>query len=136
MQIDLIVRGHCTLRPDLPGYSENVRVISILGRFLEHDRIFYFHNNGSPELFIGSADWRVRNLSRRVELATPVRTPELRQRLVNILVDALADNRQAWDLDAEGQYRLRMPAEGEPERCFQAMMMKRAEEQKRTISAV
>jgi polyphosphate kinase len=126
VQIDLIIRGQCTLRPNLPGYSDNIRVISILGRFLEHDRIFYFHNNGSPETYIGSADWRTRNLTRRVELVTPVRTPELRQRLINILADALADNRFAWDLDADGQYRLRMPAQGEPERSFQALMMARA----------
>ena len=126
VQIDLIVRGHCTLRPGLPGYSDNIRVMSILGRFLEHDRIFYFHNNGAPELFIGSADWRTRNLTRRVELVTPIRTPELRQRLIDILGDALSDNCLAWDLDADGQYRLRVPAEGEPARCFQAMLMRKA----------
>ncbi|MBK8048562.1 MAG: polyphosphate kinase 1 [Anaerolineales bacterium] len=126
VQIDLIIRGQCTLRPGVPGYSENIRVSSILGRFLEHDRIFYFHNNGNPESFIGSADWRTRNLTRRVELITPVRTPELGQRLVEILNDAMQDNAQAWDLDADGQYYLRMPAEGEPIRKFQNTMMLRA----------
>lgn len=126
VQIDLIIRGQCTLRPNIPGYSDNIRVISILGRFLEHDRIFYFHNDGAPETYIGSADWRTRNLNGRVELATPVRTPELRQRLINILGDALADNRFAWDLDADGQYRLRMPTEGEPERSFQLTCMLKA----------
>jgi polyphosphate kinase len=110
----------------LPGYSENIRVTSILGRFLEHDRIFYFHNNGAPETYIGSADWRTRNLTRRVELVTPVRTPALRQRLIEILDDALADNRQAWELDSEGHYRLRMPAEGEAERSFQKTLMRKA----------
>jgi polyphosphate kinase len=75
--IDLIIRGHCTLRPGLPGYSDNIRVISILGRFLEHDRIFYFHNHGKPVTIIGSADWRTRNLTRRVELAVPVTEPAL-----------------------------------------------------------
>jgi polyphosphate kinase len=75
VQIDLIVRGHCCLRPQLPGYSDNIRVISILGRFLEHDRIYHFHNNGEPLTFIGSADWRTRNLKRRVELITPVSDP-------------------------------------------------------------
>jgi polyphosphate kinase len=127
VQIDLIVRGHCTLRPGLPGYSENIRVMSILGRFLEHDRIFYFHNDGAPELFIGSADWRARNLVRRVELVTPVRTPELRQRLIAILAWAQNDNCSAWDLDAEGQYWLRTPAEGEPERRFQTVVHAQAQ---------
>jgi polyphosphate kinase len=121
--IDLIIRGHCTLRPGLPGYSDNIRVISILGRFLEHDRIFYFHNNGQPQLFIGSADWRTRNLTRRVELITPVVEPALQQQLVGILVAALSDNRLAWDLDADGYYRLRAPGPDEPVRDFQAMMM-------------
>jgi polyphosphate kinase len=105
--IDLIIRGHCTLRPGLPGYSENIRVISILGRFLEHDRIFYFHNHGKPVTIIGSADWRTRNLTRRVELAVPVTEPALQQQLIDILHAALADNRSAWELDAEGYYRLR-----------------------------
>ncbi len=126
VQIDLIIRGHCTLRPGLPGYSDNIRVISILGRFLEHDRIFYFHNNGQPITIIGSADWRTRNLSRRVELATPVTDPKLQHRLIEILHDALNDNRSAWELDCDGYYRLRMPAPGEEVREFQVIMMKKA----------
>ena len=128
VQIDLIIRGHCTLRPGLPGYSDNIRVISILGRFLEHDRIFYFHNNGKPVTIIGSADWRTRNLVRRVELAVPVTEPTLQQRLIDILHDALNDNRSAWELDCEGNYRLRMPAPGEEVREFQVIMMKKAQE--------
>jgi len=124
--IDLIIRGHCTLRPGLPGYSENIRVISILGRFLEHDRIFYFHNHGKPVTIIGSADWRTRNLTRRVELAVPVTEPALQQQLIDILHAALADNRSAWELDAEGYYRLRMPAPGEEVRKFQPQMMELA----------
>lgn len=126
VQIDLIIRGHCTLRPGLLGYSDNIRVISILGRFLEHDRIFYFHNNDQPITIIGSADWRIRNLSRRVELATPVTEPALQQRLIEILHDALNDNRSAWELDCDGYYRLRMPAPGEEVREFQVIMMKKA----------
>ncbi len=121
--IDLIIRGHCSLRPGLPGFSENIRVMSILGRYLEHDRVFYFHNNGQPQLFIGSADWRTRNLTRRVELATPVVEPALQQQLIDILQAALRDNRLAWDLDADGHYRLRTPAPGEEVRDFQATMM-------------
>lgn len=126
VSIDLIIRGHCTLRPGLPGYSENVRVLSILGRFLEHDRIFYFHNGGKPITIIGSADWRTRNLTRRVELATPVTEPALQQQLIDILHDALADNRFAWELDGDGYYHLRLPGEGEATRSFQDEMMARA----------
>ncbi len=125
VQIDLIIRGHCRLRPGLAGYSDNIRVISILGRFLEHDRIFYFHNNGQPLAFIGSADWRGRNLNDRVELVTPIEEPALRQRLIQVLEDALGDNRLAWDLDAEGNYVLRQPGEAK-ERNFHNILMKDA----------
>lgn len=126
VQIDLIVRGHCRLRPGLPGISENIRVISILGRFLEHDRIFYFHNNGEPHTFIGSADWRGRNLDERVELIVPVVEPTLQQQLIGILRDALSDNRLAWDLDSEGRYVLRWPRPDEEVRNFHEMMMRQA----------
>ncbi len=119
------------LRPGLAGYSENIRVISILGRFLEHDRIFYFHNDGDPVALIGSADWRARNLTRRVELITPVREPALQQRLIEILELALSDNRLAWDLMPDGQYRLRMPAPGEPVRNFQVELMEDAQQRAR-----
>jgi polyphosphate kinase len=129
VQIDLIIRGHCRLRPGLPGYSDNVRVISILGRFLEHDRIFYFHNNGEPRTFIGSADWRGRNLDERVELIVPIEEPSLQARLIQILQDALHDNRLAWDLQASGRYVLRRPAAGKPERSFHEILMHRALEE-------
>ena len=82
VKIDLICRGICALRPQLPGISENIRVISIVDRFLEHSRIFYFHNNGDPQVYIGSADWMDRNLSRRVEVVFPVEQPELKNRLI------------------------------------------------------
>ncbi len=126
VQIDLIIRGHSRLRPGLKGYSENIRIISILGRFLEHDRIFYFHNNGQPLTFIGSADWRGRNLNDRVELITPVEDAALQQRLIQILKDALSDNRLAWELDAEGNYVLRRPDSPEDERNFHEILMKQA----------
>ena len=126
VQIDLIVRGHSRLRPGLPGYSENIRIISILGRFLEHDRIYYFHNNGQPLTFIGSADWRNRNLSERVELITPIEASALQQRLIWLLETALSDNRLAWDLDSTGQYVLRHPALGEPERNLHQILMQQA----------
>jgi polyphosphate kinase len=131
VQIDLIIRGHSRLRPELPGYSDNIRIISILGRFLEHDRIFHFHNNGQPLTFIGSADWRGRNLKDRVELVTPIEAPELQEQLVQILEDALSDNRLAWDLDADGQYVLRRPNGPDEERNFHAMLMKRARKRAR-----
>jgi len=126
VQIDLIVRGHSRLRPGLLGYSDNIRIISILGRFLEHDRIFYFHNNEQPLVLIGSADWRSRNLEERVELIAPIEEPELRQRLIDILEDALGDNRLVWDLHSDGRYMLRSPAPEEAERNFHEILMKQA----------
>ncbi len=134
VQIDLIIRGHSRLRPGLPGYSDNIRLISILGRFLEHDRIFHFHNNGQPQTYIGSADWRGRNLNDRVELITPIEEPALQQRLIEMLEAALSDNRLAWDLDCDGHYTLRYPQAGEEERNFHKLMMKDAV--KRTKRAI
>ncbi len=126
VQIDLILRGHTMLRPNLPGYSDNIRIISILGRFLEHDRVYYFHNNGDPQLLIGSADWRTRNLKSRVELITPIEDPRYKDQLVQLLEDALKDNYSAWDLDSEGQYTLRYPQPDEPVREYQTQQMRRA----------
>lgn len=123
VQIDLIIRGHSRLRPGLKGYSDNIRLISILGRFLEHDRIFYFHNNGRPLLFIGSADWRARNLTERVELVTPVEDALLQKRLIDMLEMALSDNCLAWDLDAQGHYTQRRPSDTETPRNFHQMLM-------------
>ncbi len=127
VQIDLIIRGHTLLRPGLPGFSDNIRVLSILGRFLEHDRIYYFHNNGEPLTFTGSADWRTRNLKRRVELIAPIEDPALQAKLIELLETALADNRLAWELDADGQYTLRRPDADESEREFHKILMKRAQ---------
>jgi polyphosphate kinase len=103
VRVDLIVRTLCALRPGVAGLSENVRVISVLGRYLEHARIFRFANGGDPEYYIGSADWRTRNLSRRVEVACPVRDPEHRERLDAILEEQLAHPR-AWELGSDGTY--------------------------------
>ncbi len=106
VKIDIICRGICALRPQLPGVSETIRVTSIVDRFLEHSRIFYFHNNGDPQVYVGSADWMDRNLSRRVEVVFPVETPELKNRLVNeILATSLADNVKARELLSDGSYR-------------------------------
>lgn len=107
VQIDLIVRGHCRLRPGLPGYSDNIRVVSIIGRFLEHSRIYSFGNNGEPRYLIGSADWQRRNLDDRVEVLVEMRGKEIRSRLQRIMDYCLADRSAAWELDAEGIYRLR-----------------------------
>lgn len=109
VQIDLIVRGICCLCPQVPGVSENIRVLSIIGRYLEHSRIFYFHNKGQQEVFIGSADWMPRNLNRRVEAVTPVEDPDLVKDLEEILGIMLSDNRQAWELQPDGNYVQRSP---------------------------
>jgi polyphosphate kinase len=104
VQIDLIVRGICCLRPGIPGVSDRIRVISIVGRFLEHARIFYFHNQGAEESYIGSADWMRRNLDRRVEAVTPIDDPDIQKDLQEILGVMLADNRHAWELQPDGSY--------------------------------
>ncbi|HYJ79832.1 MAG TPA: polyphosphate kinase 1 [Longimicrobiaceae bacterium] len=101
--IDLIVRGICALRPGVAGLSENIRVVSVLGRYLEHARIFRFANRGDPEYYIGSADWRTRNLSHRVEVAAPVRDPAHRAELDAIL-DAQLEAPDAWELGSDGTY--------------------------------
>lgn len=126
VEIDLIIRGICCLRPGVPDVSTNIRVISIIGRFLEHSRIFHFHNNGHDEIYIGSADWMPRNLDRRVEAVTPVEDPKILQNLQNILEIMLADNRQAWELKSDGSYVQRHPGKNEPERHTQNILMEMA----------
>lgn len=126
VQIDLIVRGICCLRPGLKDISENIRVISIVGRFLEHSRIFYFHNNGQEEIYIGSADWMRRNLDRRVEVITPILDAEIAKDLQEILGIMLADNRQAWELQPDGSYIQRRPGEEVPEASSQKILMSMA----------
>lgn len=113
VEIDLIVRGICCLRPGIPDFSDKIRVISIIGRFLEHSRIFYFHNNGEEEIYIGSADWMTRNLSRRVEAVTPIESPEMFRDLQEILGVMLADNRKAWELQPDGTFIQRKPQKDE-----------------------
>lgn len=104
VDIDLIVRGICCLRPQLPEVSERIRVRSIIGRFLEHSRLFYFANGGAEEYYTGSADWMPRNLERRVEVIVPVEDRGLQHRMFSLLETCLADNRQAWELNADGVY--------------------------------
>ena len=98
VQVDLIIRGICRLRAGIPGLSDHVRVVSVIGRFLEHSRVFYFENDGAPELFIGSADLMKRNLDERIEVLAPVRRPDLQAQLVETLEMMLADGRQGWRL--------------------------------------
>ncbi|MBD2344527.1 polyphosphate kinase 1 [Anabaena subtropica] len=126
VQIDLIIRGICCLRPGIKDISENIRVISIIGRFLEHSRIYYFHNNSQEEIYIGSADWMSRNLDRRVEVITPIKDPDIAKDLQEILGILLADNRQAWDLQADGSYIQRHPGEDCPETNSQKTLMNMA----------
>ena len=104
VQIDLIIRGLCALRPDIPGVSDNIRVRSVVGRFLEHSRVFYFGNDGASELYLASADWMERNFFRRVEIAFPVREQTHRDRILRDLNFYLADNSQAWSLGRDGCY--------------------------------
>jgi polyphosphate kinase len=113
--IDLIVRGICCLRPKIPDLSENIRVISIVGRFLEHSRIFHFENAGQPKVFLSSADWMPRNFFRRIELAFPVENPALRDRIINeVLPSFLHDRVKARELQADGSYRRLKPEGKEP----------------------
>jgi len=112
VEIDLIVRGICCLRPGIAGISDHIRVISIVGRFLEHSRIFYFANAGDEEIYFGSADWMPRNFDRRVEVVTPVEDRRLHPRISSLLETLLADNRQAWDLGPDGTYVQRKPGSG------------------------
>ena len=99
----------------MPGLSENVTVSSVIGRFLEHSRIFHFHNDGAGEYYIGSADWMYRNLNNRVECITPIYEPALQQQLRLILDIMLVDQRQAWDMQPDGSYVQRQPNEARPE---------------------
>ena len=124
VQVDLIVRGACTLRPGVPGVSDNIRVRSIVGRFLEHSRVYWFGNDGKPDLFGASADWLERNLLRRVETCFPILDPDLAARVQReALENYLADNVDAWELGADGVYRPCTPAPGQaPYSAQQALL--------------
>jgi polyphosphate kinase len=113
--IELIVRGACALRPGLPGISETIRVRSLVGRFLEHSRVYWFANDGKPEVFCASADWMERNLVRRVEACFPILDPALATRVVTECLDNyLADNTHAWELRPDGRYERMTPGEAMP----------------------
>ncbi|WP_017925384.1 polyphosphate kinase 1 [Thioalkalivibrio sp. HL-Eb18] len=125
VKIQLIVRGICSLRPGVPGISENVEVRSVLGRFLEHSRVFYFENGGEPELYLSSADWMPRNFFRRVEVAFPIRDTAMRDRVAEeSLFNYLRDTASAWALQADGSYQRVQPAADEAPHSAQQQLLK------------
>ena len=126
MEVLCNVRGICCLRPGVPGLSENIRVISIIDRFLEHPRVYHFRNAGNDELYLSSADWMPRNLDRRVELFFPVYDPALKQKLLDNFEVYFSDNRSARELQPDGTYVRRCPAHGEPERRSQTLFHRAA----------
>jgi len=109
VKVDLYIRDSCRFRPGVPGLSETGRVVSIVGRFLEHSRIYYFRNGGAEEYYIGSADAMKRNLESRVEILAPVESPELQDRLRMLLDGHDLDQRHAWDMQPDGSYVQRQP---------------------------
>jgi polyphosphate kinase len=124
VKVDLIVRSICTLRPGVKSLSKNISVRSILGRFLEHSRIYYFGNGGDEQIYIGSADMMPRNLDWRVEALAAVKAPELKEQLKLVLDLALSDNCSAWTLDQRGRWHKVRPKEGEVQLAFQEQLMR------------
>ncbi len=123
VKVDLIVRGVCALRPGVPGLSENIRVRSVIGRFLEHTRIFYFRNNLKHNVYLSSADWMDRNFFRRIEVCFPVLDKKMKKRVIEEgLKVYMQDNCQAWDMDADGHYR-RKPTRRAAPKCAQTMLL-------------
>jgi polyphosphate kinase len=125
VEIDLVVRGQCTLRPGVPGLSERIRVVSLLGRFLEHARIYQFRDGGADRCYIGSADWRPRNLRRRIEVVTPVTDAAARSRLDGLLEMELTDP-TAWELASDGRYHRRAAAGSPSSRSTQELLLEKA----------
>ena len=128
VDVDLVVRGICRLRPGLERASETIDVHSVVGRFLEHSRIYHFHNGGDPEYYLGSADWMTRNLDRRVEAVAPVEDPALQAELRTILDVMLADNRKRWVMRPDGRYEQVRPDDWDPNRNTHRRFMERAKE--------
>jgi polyphosphate kinase len=123
VKIDLIVRGVCALRPGVPGLSENIRVRSVIGRFLEHTRIFYFLNGGEHDVYLASADWMDRNFFRRIEVCFPVLDKRLKKRVMEEALEPyLADNTEAWEMDGEGGYKRRTARGGTPSTAQQYLL--------------
>ncbi|MGE5611193.1 MAG: polyphosphate kinase 1, partial [Bacillota bacterium] len=138
VRVDLQVRGFCCLRPGVPGVSENIHVMSVIGRFLEHSRIFHFRNGAEHsvdgEFYIGSADWMYRNLLYRVEAVVPIEDRSLRERLWEILQITLNDNRSTWDMQPDGTYVQRRPQRGEEERGTHQVLMNLIRQRSATIA--
>ena len=126
--VDLIVRGICCLRPGVPGVSENIRVRSIVGRFLEHSRCYYFHNDGEEEIYCSSADWMDRNFFRRIELMFPIRDEGFKARLMADIDTYLSDNSQAWELRADGRYEQLARTAGTEPKAAQLMLLRQLAE--------
>jgi len=135
VRVDLIVRDSCRFRPKLPGLSDSATVISIVGRFLEHARIYYFRNGGDEEYFLGSADLMRRNLESRVEVMTPIEDPELQQELMLILTAQLIDSRSAWEMLPDGSYEQRRPDDEKTEQSCQAQLILAAAKREAAASA-
>jgi len=125
VKVELIVRGMCCLRAGIPGVSQNIRVRSVVGRFLEHSRVYWFHNDGEPDLFLASADLMERNLDRRVETCFPIEGKKLKQRVRRELETYLTDNNSAWMQHSDGTYVLTQPAAGQPVRDAQMQLLER-----------
>ncbi len=136
VKIDLNVRGICCLKPNIPNLSENIRVISIVGRFLEHSRIYYFENDGNPKIFLSSADLMPRNLNRRVEIFFPIESEELKKKIIHILDVIFKDNHNARVLQSDGKYIRLQPKKGEmrfsSQRFFREEIIKEFEEKEKT----
>ena len=128
VKIRLLVRGICCLRPGIQGASEHIEVYSIVGRFLEHSRIFRFENDGNVELYLSSADWMTRNLDRRVELMFPVKDPDIAHQIEDVLFSSLRDNAKAWQMHSDGSYDRVTIAPGEEKRNIQEILLRRAEQ--------
>lgn len=129
VQVELIIRGTCCLRPGVPGVSENIRVRSVLGRFLEHSRVYYFHNGGEPLVFCGSADWMPRNMFRRIETVFPIENEKHKKRVIREGLDVhFEDNSFAWDLQTDGSYLRQEPAEGEKPVISQTELLRKLAE--------
>ena len=123
VQVDLVVRGICCLRPGVEGLSDNIRVRSILGRFLEHSRVYHFHAAGKDLVFLASADWMDRNLNRRVEVAVPIKDKKIKSRVTTEAIDlALTDNVNAWILQPDGKYSRLHPGT-QPARHLQSQLI-------------
>jgi polyphosphate kinase len=124
VKIDLIVRGVCALKPGIPGLSDNIQVRSIVGRFLEHSRVFYFANAGADDVYLASADWMDRNFFRRIELCFPVLDPALKRRVIREgLQPYLDDNAQAWVMNPDGGYERLRPRKGGRRRSAQEELL-------------